>query len=144
MEPKYLRIHKLDPNAILPTKAHPEDAGWDLYALRDITLPPGQSTVIPTGIAMEIPTGYYGRVADRSSLAVKYNLTCGAGVIDANYRGEIGVVLFNLGREAYNVSQGDRVAQLIITAINTSSSFLVVDTLSETTRGAGKFGSTGV
>ena len=139
--PETLEIAKLAADAVLPTRAHPDDAGLDLYALGEVTLEPGKSAVVPTGIAMQIPEGFVGLVADRSSLARKGVKTAG-GVIDAGYRGEVGAVLWNISREPVTLGRGDRVAQLLIVPIATPA-VKEVKALSETKRGKKGFGSTG-
>lgn len=139
--PDTLEIAKLAADAVLPTRAHPDDAGLDLYALGEVTLEPGKSAVVPTGIAMQIPEGFVGLVADRSSLARKGVKTAG-GVIDAGYRGEVGAVLWNISREPVTLGRGDRVAQLLIVPIATPA-VKEVKALSETKRGKKGFGSTG-
>ncbi|MBI5596577.1 MAG: dUTP diphosphatase [Elusimicrobia bacterium] len=139
--PDTLEIAKLAADAVLPTRAHPDDAGLDLYALGEVTLEPGKSAVVPTGIAMQIPEGFVGLVADRSSLARKGVKTAG-GVIDAGYRGEVGAVLWNISREPVTLGRGDRVAQLLIVPIATPA-VKEVKALSESKRGKKGFGSTG-
>lgn len=136
-----IEIMKLAEDAVLPTRAHPDDAGLDLYALTDVTLEPGKSAVVPTGIAMAIPEGCVGLVADRSSLARKGVKTAG-GVIDAGYRGEVGAVLWNISRETVKLGRGDRVAQLLIVPIATPA-VKEVKALTESKRGKKGFGSTG-
>lgn len=139
--PDTLEIAKLAADAVLPTRAHPDDAGLDLYALGEVTLEPGKSAVVPTGIAMQIPEGFVGLVADRSSLARKGVKTAG-GVIDAGYRGEVGAVLWNISREPVTLGRGDRVAQLLIVPIATPA-VKEVKALSDSKRGKKGFGSTG-
>lgn len=126
-----------------PTRANPGDAGYDLYALEDQPIHPGGRAVIRTGISLAIPEGYYGRIAPRSGLAVKKGIDVLAGVVDSTFRGEIGVVLINLGRDLFEVRTGDRIAQLIIERYH-DVNWEVVDTLPESARAAGGFGSTGV
>jgi dUTP pyrophosphatase len=139
--PETLEIMKLTADAVLPTRAHHDDAGMDLYALGEVTLEPGTCAVVPTGIAMSIPAGYVGLVADRSSLARKGVKTAG-GVIDAGYRGEVGAVLWNISRETVTLGHGDRVAQLLLLPVATPA-VKEVKSLSESKRGKGGFGSTG-
>lgn len=139
--PEFIEIVKLSKDAVLPTRAHPDDAGLDLYALSEVTLEPGQSAVVPTGIAMAIPAGYVGLVADRSSLARKGVKTAG-GVIDAGYRGEVGAVLWNISREAVKLGRGDRVAQLLIVPVAVPA-VKEVASLTESKRGKKGFGSSG-
>ena len=136
-----LPIRRLDAAAILPTRAHPDDAGLDLYALEDSVVPPGEGRLLRTGVAFAIPLGHVGLVCDRSSLARRGLKTAG-GVIDAGYRGEVGVVVWNLSREPQPVKKGERAAQLLVIPIATPAP-VETDDLGETVRGAGGFGSTG-
>lgn len=126
---------------MLPTRAHPDDAGLDLYSLEDVILIPGQGKVTKTGIALALPQGYVGLVADRSSMAKRGIKTAG-GVIDAGYRGEIHIVLWNISTEQIQVRRGERIAQLLILPVATPA-VREVNTLDETARGAKGFGSTG-
>ena len=145
---------KLQPNAIIPTRGSPMSAGLDLSSASThpiVLAPHGGCSIIPTGLAMQLPTApwgysYYGRVAPRSGLAVKYGIDVGAGVIDADYRGEIGVVLINTGANEFVVQPGDRVAQLIIELCMIDVTVVEVaskEMLDMTARGNGGFGSTG-
>ena len=136
-----LQIKKMAEDAILPTRAHPDDAGLDLYGLEDQLVGPGQGKMLRTGIAIALPTGFVGLVADRSSMAKKGMKTAG-GVIDAGYRGEIHIVMWNLSREEIRIQKGERIAQLLIMPIATPA-VLGVAELSETARGAKGFGSSG-
>ena len=139
-------VKRLKPNAILPTYGSAEAAGADLYAClsEPVTIAPGQTMFIPTGIAMEIPRGYAGLAYARSGLACKQDLAPAnkVGVIDSDYRGEFMIALHNHGREVRTVSHGDRIAQLVITPVYTPG-FYEVESLSDTSRGVGGFGSTG-
>jgi dUTP pyrophosphatase len=135
---KILRVHV---DAVLPTRAHPDDAGLDLYGLEDISLEAGQGKMARTGIALALPQGHVGMVADRSSLAKKGIKTAG-GIIDAGYRGEVHVVLWNVSSTPIQLRRGERIAQLLILPIATPG-VLEVTSLNETPRGAGGFGSTG-
>lgn len=137
-----LRCAKLDPNAKIPTRAHDDDAGFDLYALKPTWILARGSTTVRTGVGVGIPEGYYGRVASRSGLSVKHHVEVGAGVIDAGYRGEIVVKLYNHGDANVLLAAGDRVAQLIVTAIY-AGGIQEVTSLDDTERGTGGFGSTG-
>ena len=132
---------KLHRDATLPTRAHPDDAGLDLYALEEATLEPGRGAHVKTGIAVELPPGTAGLIADRSSMARRGLKTAG-GVIDAGYRGEIGVLLWNVSPEPHTVKRGDRIAQLLVVAVRTPAVREVV-TLKRTPRGEDGFGSTG-
>mgnify|MGYP000963340248 CR=1 FL=1 len=109
-----LRVKKLDPKAFIPTKGSEHAAGYDLYSIEQIIIPPNSKALVSTGISMAIPVGNYGRVAPRSGLACKNFIDVGAGVVDADYRGEVKVLLFNFAKEEFKVSVGDRIAQLII------------------------------
>lgn len=138
-----LRVKRLSPNAVLPVKGSVHAAGFDLAAAEPITIPAGGKGIAKTGLAIAIPEGTYARIAPRSGLAAKKMIACGAGVVDYDYRGEVGVVLFNHGPEEFVVAQGDRVAQLILEQCSMVGC-QEVESLEETARGAGGFGSTGV
>ena len=137
----YLPILKLSPEATLPTRAHHDDAGLDLYCLEDIVLPVQEGKVTRTGIAMAIPAGHVGLVSDRSSMAKRGVKTAG-GVIDAGYRGEIHVVLRNISTEEIRIARGERIAQILIIPIVTPA-VREVTSLDETLRGSKGFGSSG-
>jgi dUTP pyrophosphatase len=138
-----LKIKKLDPKAIIPTRANPTDAGADLYALEDIRIQPNSRELVRTGISLEVPESYYARIAPRSGLAYKSGIDVLAGVVDSSYRGEVGVILLNTdSQKIFNIRAGDRIAQLIIEA-HYNMTIKEVDSLSDTTRGDGGFGSTG-
>ena len=140
-----LNVRRLDPGARLPTRAHPEDAGLDLYALEAATLPPGARAEIPTGIAVEIPAGHAGLVVPRSGLAARHGISLvnAPGLIDSGYRGELRVLLMNTDRQSdYRVARGDRVAQLVIVAVALAAVSEVAE-LAESARGAAGFGSSG-
>lgn len=136
-----LPLRRLDPAAVLPTRAHADDAGLDLYGLEDATIAPGAGTLLRTGVAVAVPAGHVGLVCDRSSLARRGLKTAG-GVIDAGYRGELGVVVWNISRDPQHVKKGERVAQLLVIPIATPAP-VETHELDETARGAGGFGSTG-
>lgn len=129
-------------NAKAPTRGSELAAGYDLYSCEATVIKARGRGIVPTGLKIAIPEGTYARVAPRSGLAVKNGIDTGAGVVDADYRGLVGVVLFNNSDEDFHVNVHDRVAQLIIEKIWTGD-VEVVDTLDETTRGSGGFGSTG-
>ena len=141
-----IRVKKLKENAILPTYGSAGAAGADLYACLDeaVTILPGETAWIPTGIALEVPAGCAGLVYARSSLGVKRGLAPAnkVGVIDSDYRGEIRVVLLNHGKEPQTIFSGERVAQFIITPVLTPS-YEEAEDLSDTQRSTGGFGSTG-
>ena len=141
-----IRVKKLCDNAILPTYGSAEAAGADLYAClsEPVTIQPGETAWISTGLALEVPNGCAGLVYARSSLGVKRGLAPAnkVGVIDSDYRGEIKVVLLNHGKEAQTVTHGERIAQFIITPVLTPA-YQEVSELTDTDRGVGGFGSTG-
>ena len=141
-----IRIKKLDPHAIVPTYGSPASAGADLYACcyTPLEIPAGETALIHTGLAIEIPEGYCGLVYARSGLATKKGLAPAnkVGVIDADYRGELMVSLLNQTQKTQTIMPGERVAQLVIAPF-LKAEFDVADELSDTTRGAGGFGSTG-
>jgi dUTP pyrophosphatase len=136
-----IEVMRVSPEATLPTRAHPDDAGMDLYSLEDVILEPSQGKVTKTGIAMAIPKGFVGMVADRSSLGKRGVKTAG-GIIDAGYRGEIHIVLWNISAEPIQLKRGERIAQLLILPIATPA-VVEVAKLDDTQRGAQGFGSTG-
>jgi len=136
-----LKVKILKADAQIPLRASNGSAGYDLYACDDIVILPMNKALIPTGLAVEIPEGCYGRIAPRSGLSAKKFIDVGAGVIDRDYRQEVKVLLFNFGVEVYFVKKGDRIAQLILERIETPD-VIVVSELSATTR-TGGFGSTG-
>ena len=129
---------------LVPRKAHPDDAAWDLRSRGDLELPPGVSTLVPTGLFLELPSGWEAQVRPRSGLALKHNimLTNSPGTIDAGYRGEVGVIVFNAGWEPFSVRRGDRIAQMVIMRLP-EVELEEAESLSETGRGEGGFGSTG-
>lgn len=137
-----IEIKLLTHSATLPTRANNGDAGYDLYSVEQTYLRPGERAMVKTGISVAIPLGYYGRVAPRSGLAVKHGIDVMAGVVDSTYRGEVCVVLINLGKDPIDIPSGTRIAQLIIEACY-SAEWQVVDKLSDTARGSGGFGSSG-
>jgi len=137
-----LKIKKMHPDAKLPSFAHDTDAGMDLCATEEVQIEPGAHVAIPTGIAMAIPVGHVGLLWDKSGVAIKRGLKTLGGVIDAGYRGEIFVGLFNTGKEAQVFSVGDKVAQIIIQKIE-QPEIVETEDLDETARGEGAFGSTG-
>lgn len=144
MEP--IRVKKLHPMATLPTYGSVEAAGADLYACLDepVTIAPGETAWIPTGIALEVPKGCAGLVYARSSLGAKRGLAPAnkVGVIDSDYRGEIRVVLLNHGKVSQTVENGERVAQFLITPVLTPA-YVEAEELTDSDRGTGGFGSTG-
>ena len=140
-----IRIQRTHPQAVLPTYAHgpAEDAGMDLHAVEDVTLEPGVARLVPTGLTLEVPPGYEAQVRPRSGLALKHAITIpnAPGTIDPGYRGEVRVIMLNLGRDAYTVHAGDRIAQMIVTRYEAVE--WLEGSLADSTRGAGGFGSSG-
>lgn len=137
-----LKIKLLHPAAKVPTRANPTDAGLDLYAAEGFGLRAGDIKIIATGIAISIPDGYVGRILPRSGLAAKHGIHVLAGVVDSSYRGEIKVVLANLGDGVCGFVDGSRIAQLVIQKVELWTP-QVVDELDETERGENGFGSSG-
>ena len=140
-----LRFRRLVPGAIPPSRAHDGDAGYDLHAAEAVRLGPGERASVGTGIAVAIPDGYAGLVLPRSGLAAKHGIALvnAPGLIDSGYRGEVRVLLLNTDRsEPFEVSVGDRIAQLLLVRFESGPAEEVVS-LDETLRGAGGFGSTG-
>jgi dUTP pyrophosphatase len=140
-----VRVTRLDPRAVIPTRAYEHDAGFDLYALEDAQLAPGQRASVRTGIAVEIPSGRAGLVLPRSGLAARHGIALvnAPGLIDAGYRGELRVLLLNTDSDnAFAVSGGDRIAQLVLVRVETPE-LEEVDELGESVRGSGGFGSSG-
>jgi dUTP pyrophosphatase len=138
-----LKCLKLHPAAKLPARGSADAAGLDLFAIEEVRLEAGARAMVRTGLSLAIPRGFYGRIAPRSGLAVRHGLDVLAGVIDSDYRGEIMCALVNHGREALTLEAGQRVAQLIVEAIITPEAAWV-ESLDETARGEGGFGSTGL
>lgn len=137
-----LVVHKVSPNARLPTKGSPAAAGYDLYAAEEKIIPPGTRQVVQTDLVIELPEDSYGRIAPRSGLAARNYIDVGAGVIDRDYRGNIGVLLINNSKSDFKVHIGDRIAQLIVERIVPTCIHERIS--SPTQRGAGGFGSTGI
>ena len=139
-----LRVRRLSPDAIIPTYAHPNDAGLDLHACKDVALDPGVACLVPTGVAIELPEATEAQVRPRSGLALKHSVTVlnTPGTIDEGYRGEVGVVLINHGTTTFHVTRGMRIAQLVVQK-RWKVEVVEVDGLTDTTRGIDGFGSTG-
>jgi dUTP pyrophosphatase len=139
MELKVKRIH---PDAKIPVFGHPGDAGMDLFAVVDRDLGPGQVFAVPTGIQVAIPAGFVGLIWDKSGISLKgvHRL---AGVVDAGYRGEVQVVMINLGSELFPIKKGMKIAQMLIQPV-AAVAVIDSDNLDDTSRGEGGFGSTGL
>jgi dUTP pyrophosphatase len=140
-----IRIQRIHPDAVLPRYAHgpDEDAGMDLIAVEEVTLEPQVPRLVPTGLTIELPPGHEAQVRPRSGLALKHAISMpnAPGTIDPGYRGEIRVILINLGREPYTVHPGDRIAQMIVARYEAVE--WVEESLADSTRGQGGFGSSG-
>ncbi|MBR6075892.1 MAG: dUTP diphosphatase [Victivallales bacterium] len=130
---------------LFPRKAHEDDAAFDLRSRVDAVIPSGKITLVPTGVFMELPVGYEAQVRPRSGLALKHGITVlnTPGTIDAGYRGEVGVILINAGPADFTVARGDRIAQMVVQKL-ADVELVAAEQLSDTNRGAGGFGSTGV
>ena len=138
-----IRVKRLHPEAVLPVYAHgpAEDAGLDLRSAERVVVSPGKTQGVPTGLAIELPPGYEAQVRPRSGLALKSSITVNFGTIDPGYRGEIRVIVFNLGTADYVVEKGDRIAQLVIARYEAIE--WQEGELGDSDRGAGGFGSSG-
>ena len=140
-----IQVKRLDPELPLPKRAHPEDAGADLYSAQDLILQPGKRALVRTGVAIALPIGTVGLIHPRSGMAAKHGLSIvnTPGTIDAGYRGELMVCLLNTDRtEAIEITRGMRIAQLVVQRVELAQ-FEEVDRLDETERGSGGYGSTG-
>lgn len=138
-----LRFKKLSEKAFTPIRGSDKAAGFDLKSAYNLTIPARGRGLCMTDIQISLPNGCYGRVAPRSGLAVKEGIDVGAGVIDEDYRGNVGVILFNHSDKDFEIKEGDRIAQLICERIFYPE-IIEVDELDDTTRGTGGFGSTGI
>jgi len=140
-----LRVKKLDSGAVLPQYAHEGDAGLDVFANEDATIGPSEIKLVRTGVALELPANTEAQVRPRSGLAVKHGITVlnTPGTIDSGYRGEVGVILVNHGKMPFHIEKGMRIAQMVIKPVLRAQVVEVAE-LSDTKRGAGGFGSTGM
>lgn len=137
-----LKVKKLNPDAKMPTKGHPGDAGIDFYTLEEISFAPGEQKTVRTGIAFELPKGCVGLFWDKSSVSFNYGLTIVGGVIDEGFRGEVTISMFNLSKEIQTLKKGQKFAQMLVQRFE-DCEIVEADTLSETVRGEGREGSTG-
>ena len=139
-----VRVLKLREDAILPAKAHEDDAGFDLFASEAVTIPAGESRLVPTGIALGLPPMTEAQIRPRSGLALNHQITVlnTPGTIDAGYRGEVGVILINHGKLDFEVAKGMKISQMVIGRVQPVR-LLEVNDLDATNRGSGGFGSTG-
>lgn len=145
METIHVNVKRIHPRAKLPKFAHVTDACADLHAVEDITIPPHETRLVSTGIVLELPPNCEGQVRPRSGLALKHQMIIlnSPGTIDAEYRGEVKVILHNLSSHEFRVQTGDRIAQLAVRPVP-SVIFEEQGEISSTTRGEGGFGSTGI
>lgn len=137
-----VRVKKLKANAVVPSYAHLGDAAMDLCSAEDYVVPAGKRQLVSTGIAMELPEGYWANIRGKSGLAYRKGVSLLGGVIEHGYRGEYGVVFLNTGEEDFVIKAGDKVAQVVIAPV-ASAEVEVVDELSDSVRGEGAWGSTG-
>ena len=137
-----LHVHRLTSAAVLPTRGSHQAAGYDLYSVEHKLIARDDRAMVRTGLAIGVPPGTYGRIAPRSGLALRHGIDVGAGVVDADFSGEVGVVLFNHGRSDFAIAPGDRIAQLVVERIATPD-VVEVSALGATERGTAGFGSTG-
>lgn len=137
-----IRIQKIDPSAKLPSFAYEGDAGMDLFSCQDCKIEPSEKKSIGTGLRIVVPQGYAGFIWDKSGLALNYSLKTMAGVLDSGYRGELKVILMNLGKEPYEVKTGQKIAQLVIKKVERPE--IIESNLDQTERGEKGFGSSGL
>lgn len=138
-----IKIKRLAPTAVMPTKAHPTDAGFDLYASSDVIVPARGRVLVPTDVAMEIPEGCFGLVTGRSGQTIREGIVGQVGIIDCHYRNGIGIMMFSHRDSDYEIPQGTRCGQIVILPLTDVEGLVETDTLSDTDRGEGGYGSTG-
>ena len=140
-----VKVLRSDPEAQLPAYAHPGDAGMDVRSIEELTLAPGARALVHTGLVLMLPPDAEAQVRPRSGLALKHGVTVlnTPGTIDAGYRGEVGVILVNLGTEPFTVEKGMKIAQIVVSPV-AQAEIVEVSSVDETDRGAGGFGSTGI
>ena len=140
-----VKVLRSDPEAQLPAYAHPGDAGMDVRSIEELTLAPGARALVHTGLVLMLPPDAEAQVRPRSGLALKHGVTVPntPGTIDAGYRGEVGVILVNLGTEPFTVEKGMKIAQIVVSPV-AQAEIVEVASVDETDRGAGGFGSTGI
>lgn len=136
-------VQRLHPDATLPTYAHPGDAGMDVYSNEEVTLQPRERKAVSTGISMAVPEGYVALVWEKSGRALKEGLSTMAGVVDAGYRGEVMIVVLNVSETPIQISRGQKLAQILIQPV-VSGTIQEVESLDDSSRGTGGFGSTGL
>lgn len=137
-----IKIKRLNPDAVIPTYAHPGDVGLDLHSLEDHEIQPGERKIFDLGFSLEFEERYVALVKDKGGLPKNAGLHTMGGVFDSGYRGEYNVILINLGKQSYKISKGDKIAQLVVMPI-AQAELEEADELSDSSRGNGRFGSTG-
>lgn len=139
-----IQVKKLHKDAVIPQYQHRADAGFDLFTVEDISISPGSTAILPTGLAFAIPDGYEMQIRMRSGSSLKTPLIVpnAPGTIDAGYRGEVGIIVRNVGPKEYTVKKGERIAQAVLNKVE-QATFELTENLPDTTRGSGGFGSTG-
>ncbi|OIP75137.1 MAG: deoxyuridine 5'-triphosphate nucleotidohydrolase [Oscillatoriales cyanobacterium CG2_30_44_21] len=144
MQPITIKFQKLHPDAQVPSYAHDGDAGADIYTVSEVILQPFDRAAIATGLAVDVPNGYEIQVRPKSGLALKHGITVlnSPGTVDAGYRGEIQVIMINLGKEAYTFAKGQKIAQLVLKPVTKAD--YIEGELGTSDRGTGGFGSTGL
>jgi len=139
-----IKIQKISEDAIIPSYAHSDDAGMDLFSIKDYILKPGHRCLVKTGLKMEVPNGYEAQIRPKSGLTLRDGITVlnTPGTIDAGYRGEIGVIVINHSSKPYKIEKGQKIAQMVFNKIEKAK--FVSEKLGKTKRGEGGFGSTGL
>lgn len=140
-----LGIKRIHPDAVMPAYAHLSDAGMDVQSVEELVILPGKRALVHTGLVLQLPSAFEAQVRPRSGLAIKHGITVlnAPGTIDSGYRGEVCVILINLGGESFQVKKGDKIAQLVIASV-IQPVLKEIDVVDETDRGNGGFGSTGI
>ena len=140
-----LGIKRIHPDAVMPAYAHLSDAGMDVQSVEELVILPGKRALVHTGLVLQLPSAFEAQVRPRSGLAIKHGITVlnAPGTIDSGYRGEVCVILINLGDESFQVKKGDKIAQLVIASV-IQPVLKEIDVVDETDRGNGGFGSTGI
>lgn len=138
-----VKVKKVHEDAVIPTKAYPSDAGFDLYVLEDVFVLAGETVKIRTGLSFDLPSGYEMQIRPRSGISLKSKIRVAFGTVDSDYRGEVAIVLDNIGNTHHQISKGDRIAQAVIQQIPHITLVEVIK-LSNGARGGNGFGSTGI
>jgi dUTP pyrophosphatase len=145
MSLEQVKITPIEDEKFVPTRANKDDVGYDLMSTKTLSIYPGETVTIPVGFKIEIPSGYEAQIRPRSGLARKQSISIvnSPGTIDPGYRGEVGAILINHGKEPFLIREGDKIAQMVFNKVETPE-LIVVEALSDSDRGEGGFGSTGV